>query len=213
MNGQAWTAAENDWLRINFETTSLATIACALGRSFHSVAQHMRYLGLRKRKVWTAKDDLRLELGWGSPIVDLSVELGRTAGAIEERARFLGFAGVPKGGELLTHAAARCGFSRDQLRSLLKWAAVELHPVTPSGKRKKSRRHWVDKCECDDAVAKWARSETMNAAAKRLGVGWPTVARKIQMSGLKVPPRPMGRKTWRIPSDLIDRAFAIRKAA
>ena len=183
--------------------STVAEIGAKLGRSCPSVYNRSSRLGLLTKRRWTHAEDLRLEFDWGAPVAALAAELHRSEESVHRRALKLGIAGIPSGGERISASVKRCGFKRDQLKRILKWAGVELHPVLPTGMRKKQRRQWVEKTDCDDAIAKWASSETVQRAAIRIGISWPTVVRRLERGGLNVEKYRCGC-TIRIPSDVLD---------
>jgi CO/xanthine dehydrogenase Mo-binding subunit len=52
----------------------------------------------------------------------------------------------------------------------------------------------------------WLATETLAGAARRLGM-WPdTLERRLLASGAPLPPKPAGKRHWRIPSETIERA-------
>lgn len=212
-NSTRWTRDEDSILLSMYAGHTISEIAQRIGRSPASTFAHSRRIGLLKRPPWTTQDDARLELAWGAPVSTIARELCRSESAVYHRAGFLGFAGIPKDGESITDASKRCGFTRSQLRRVLRWAGVDVHPVVPTGTRKRARRFWVDKVECDEAVARWVDSETPNAAAMRLGVSYPRLVRRLKSCGLNLPEKPTRKRSWRIPSALIDQAIAAQKAA
>jgi len=207
--GLPWTVAQDDWLRKHAPTEPAAVLAIALNRSKAAIFHRTRRLGLLKRRRWTAADDQKLRLLWGDPIDRVARELGRTVITVYWRAQKLGLGlGCPQGYERLQAAAVRTGFAIASLRMILGWAKV---PIRRAVTRFPSDRgsHIVEPVAVDEAVERWLATETPNAAGRRFGTSGETVARHLEVSGLRIPRKPCGKRHWRVPSATIDRAMAM----
>jgi len=147
---------------------------------------------------------------WGVPICIIARELERTPEAVYQRAARIGLPnGCPPGHEYLTAAAKRTGFGdTGMLRRILKWAKVRIRH-TNSLEPAQHARFFVEPEAVDRAVAAWLKTETPEAAARRLGVSTATVMSRLQLSGLRLPPKVGRKKHWRIPSTTIERAMTM----
>lgn len=165
----------------------------------------------RHYRHWTTAEDRRLRNLWGSAsLYRVAATLGRTALTVHWRARKLGLVcGVPEGHEYLTHAAKRTGFSVSQLRRILRAADVSICCTISRPTRAKRRFHYVDPLDVDDAVAAWATTETVEAAARARGLVGETLRQALIRAGLEAPAR---KRYWRVPSETIDRVVAEEQA-
>lgn len=209
---RAWTPAEDAVLRVRYEREGAAAMAQALGRTLGSVHHRTRALGLYTHRRWTAKDDAQLEMLWGeTSLAWLARKIGRTVFATYKRAQDIGLPlGLPDGDEYITTAISRTGYHGGPLRRILKWAGVDIRLAMsrPCGARR--HFHIVDADEVNDAIARWLKTETLQGAARRHGIDRNTLAGWLEASGLPLPPKPDGKRHWRIPSDTIDAAVAAR---
>lgn len=209
--GPLWTAAEDAIVRELAPTMEAKDIAVRLpGRSVNAVFHRVARLGIDKRRRWTAADDNRLTLDWGTmTIEDVAAKLGRTVIATYWRAQKLGVGlGVPQGCERFTSAAERCGYAPATLRMILGWAKVPIHRGIT--RRRETQTTWVDPMSVDDAIRKWHTTETPHAAARRVGLSTgEVVVHRLEASGLPLPRKPRRKRHWRIPSETIDRAMAM----
>jgi len=211
-----WTATEIAFLRDHYLVDGATRIARDLDRTFSSVANRARRLGLLRKRRWTRGDDLKLELLWDTTTLrGLSKKLGRTQATIYARAQKLGLGlGCPNGFEYLTAAAERTGFDTGQLRVVLRAAGVKVRVAMarPGPRQSKRKYHYVPPEAVDEAVALWNRSETIESAARRHGVCGDSIRRwldEARAAGASIPAEPTQRKArWRLPSDLIDRVVA-----
>lgn len=161
---------------------------------------------------WSPRDDERLRLAWGDgSLAAIAKSLGRTEIATYWRARKLGLTNSPPQGlEYLTAAADRTGFETSPLRRILRAAGVALQPAMSrpgvvargSGPRRGLHYHLVEPGAVDDAVAAWARQESVEEAASRRGVSGDVLRRLLLKAGHTPPRRRKAR--WRIPSRLAD---------
>jgi hypothetical protein len=208
---RVWTEAEESWLRANAKTKTLAEMAAHLGRSWRSVSNRTSRLGLLKLRRWTREDDMRLRSMWGSKSVRyVAAKLDRTVATTYWRAQLLGLdLGLQPGTEYLKSAAKRAGFSPEALRNILSWARVHtsLPPTRTTSKRPK---RCIEPDVVDDAVARWMKTETLAAAARRYGFSESgSVLLRLRASGLPLPKKPKRLRHWRIPSETIDKAMAM----
>ena len=215
MTARPWTPAEDEVMRAGIATREAKDIAVELGRTTQSVFRRMQRLGIQKRRRWTSADDDRLRILWGTRSLNATArQLGRTPDTTYWRAQQLGLGlGCPQGFEYVSTAAERCGYDTGQLRRILHWAGVR---ISRSVARVRADRihvqhtHYVDPQDVDDAVARWHATETVEAAARRLGMEPSGILRRLVVSGLEFPPRPEGiRPHWRIPSATIDEAMRL----
>lgn len=211
-NGPLWTKNEDATLRRLFGKMTAAEISARLpGRNESAVFHRTRRIGLVKNRRWTNIDDQRLRTWWGEPIRKVARELGRSVITVYWRAQVLGLPlGVPQGGEYLTAAAKRCGYAIKTFRKILRWAGVKVRRSVTRNPRECWRgTHWVDPDDASDAVARWCRTETPQAAGRRYNTDGETIVRRLVASGLPLPPKPRFKRHWRIESELIDQACAM----
>lgn len=210
---KAWTPAEDAILRARYKRYGAEAMATALGRSISSINHRTQALKLFTHRRWTAEDDRRLRVIWGEmPLAAAAKVLGRSQATTYWRATKLGLPlGVGQGLEFLTAAAARAGYSTGSLRIILRWAGVKLR-VTMALPRESGRRfHAVDPLDVDEAVEAWLKTETLRTAAERRGIAAETLERYLIESGLELPPKPDGKGHWRVPTETIDAAVAMRR--
>lgn len=155
---------------------------------------------------WTSADDATLRKRWGIPVPEMATLLGRTAHSVVWRAKMhkLPF-GLQPGHEALTHAAKRSGFCVRRLRVILNAAKVEIHPWVSRPNGSKRCRAYVDAFDVDQAVAKWAGTETVQAAALARGLRHDTLRKALKRAGQHPPAK---RHMWRLPSEKIDAVVA-----
>lgn len=165
----------------------------------------------RHGKRWTAAEDRRLRLLWGSSTLDvIARDMGRTTLSTHWRARHLGLqCGAPEGGEYVWHAARRCGYALGTFWRILRWArahgvdAPTLRTLSRPGAGGRRSYHWIDPIDADAAVELWMRSETPTDAGRRLGADGCTVRRWLVAAGHK-PPR--WKREWRLLPEEVDAA-------
>ena len=218
MIGVPWSPAEDAVLRERYRHSGAAReVAGQLGRTLHSVYRRAQRLKLRTHARWTREDDRKLRNLWGEyTVAGIAKKLGRTDLATFQHAKEIGLPlGCPSGFEYVWHAAKRTGYPTASLRLILERSGVTIRRTMsrPTPGRKVRPCHFVDPFEVDQAIAAWLRTEPLHSAAKRRGIHAGALARKLAaLEG--VPPKPEGKRHWRIPSDVIDRALAgARRAA
>lgn len=215
-----WTEVEDAILRQHYVPAGAVETARLVGRTVSATCHRAKRLGLCRVRRWTAAEDNYLRNSWGhEQVTRIARKLNRKATAIYWRAGQLGLArGCPDGFEYLTEAAARTGYSTQQLRMILRWAridgAVGIHRSLsrPTGARRSY--HFVEPFDLDQAIAKWNETETVHAAARARGLVSETLAdwlREARAAGVPIPAKPEQPKAhWRIPSVLIDQVLAAR---
>jgi hypothetical protein len=208
-----WTPERDAVVRARYFTDGAAPIAADLGVTVAAVFHRASRLGLLKSRPWTEGDDKAMRELWGEMnLRALAKHIGRTQAAVYTRGQILGLTSkVPQGFEYLTSAAVRTGYGTGQLRKILAWAGVSIgRAVGRPRKQRKTRRHFgiVVPYDVDQAIVRWLESESLNAAALARGVTGETLARRLALVE-GVPPKPPGKRRWRIPTALIDRALAM----
>jgi transposase len=211
MASKPWTDEEDALIRDIYPTDATACAARLFPRTSGAVAIRAFRLGVRNRPTWTAADDVEIWNNWGVLSSEQIAEklCGRTAGAVRARAKKLGLrTGCPNGYEYITRAAKRTGYELNSLRSILRYAGVRI------GRSEASlveSRYFVDPFAVDEAIAKWHATETIFAAARRIGMtsnalyDW---VQKAAESGVTLPRKPRRKRHWRIPSETIDAIVA-----
>lgn len=211
-----WSKEEDRVVREHYVTIGARGIASRLPtRTIASIRHRANRLGVLSRRRWTPKDDRTLRDSWGifkMSIRGLAKLLNRTPLTVYWRASVLGLdLGCPQGYEYLTHAAKRTGFSPGQLRDLMRKHGADLmQGLSRPTKIAPSRRyHVVDPYDVDRAIARWAKTECVNAAAKARGLCGQTLSEWLVASGLE---KPKGKVRWRVPTAIIDRVVAKNRA-
>lgn len=207
---QSWTPAELEILRGSYVERGRAYVAAATGRSVASVCAKAARLGLARKPRWTDLENQQLRNWWGvESLHAIAMRLGRTRIAVFRQGVYeLGLRrGVQDGQESLKAAARRTGYAIATLRRILDAAGVKLSRPTSEPKCRRKARWAVDVAEVDEAVAAWLATETVFGAARVRGIG-DDALRALLKRTPGVPPKPEGRKAWRIPSAVIDRALA-----
>jgi len=211
MKSGTWSPEEDAILRAGYTGRGGAQrVADQLGRSVKSVMWRAGKLGISTHARWTADQDRRLRNLWGEKTIpEIGKLLDRTPIGVWERAKKVGLPiGCPEGCEYLTVAAERVGFSDWGVRKICKRAGVRIRQAMSLGRTEgKYTRLVVDSFELDEAVKAYLDTETVNEAARRLGIGSHTLTRRL-LAADGVPPKPKRRKKhWRLPSAVIDRAI------
>jgi transposase-like protein len=215
-----WTKAEDGVLLARYVSDGAAACARELGRDVKALCKRARRLGLVRKARWSTRDDAILQENWGDmDLRSIAKVLGRTELTTYWRAGHLGLArGCPQGFEYLTAAAERTGYSTDQLRRVLKWAAVPLRRTMSRPDVHAPRTfHCVVPFDVDEALASWHKTEPIDVAARRHGLDGATLKRWLRDArdaGTQMPPEPRkARVHWRIPSTTIDQVIAERHAS
>lgn len=168
----------------------------------------------RHYKHWTAAEDRRLSLLWGSlSLRETAATLGRTEVTVYHRAQGLGLPlGCPRGMEWLTDAAKRAGYDTGQLRKILAAVGHRVHRSLSRPRLGKPTRHfhYVDPIDVDDAVAAWVKLEPVVRAAERHGLSDDTLRRLLLDAGEKPPRRHRAR--WMVSSEVVARVVATYRA-
>jgi hypothetical protein len=205
-----WTPAEDAIVIKHAESMQAKEIAEQLpGRTTNAVFHRKIRLGLITNRRWTKRDDEQLAMLWGTPMWKFTKLIGRTQATTYWRAQKLGLGlGVPAGMESVSTCARRCGFSPTTMRRVLAWEGVELKRSV-TRKDRQVHKSWVDPFDADRAVEKWLKTETVEAASRRIGTTPERLLGRLLASGLALPARTPGRRHWRVPSATIDEAVRI----
>jgi len=163
-------------------------------------------------KPWSAKDDLFLrdsieahDLRW------IADRLGRKYSAVYARAARIGaIRDAYQGLESITAAAERCGLSYRGMLRVLRWAGIAPSKGKSPSDRRRARnvRHYVDPFDATEAVARWTRAETLDTAARRLGLAASSLRAYLTETGAAPPEKIPGRKLYLDP-EVYDRAAAV----
>lgn len=215
-----WSRRERDALRARYLTDGPVVLARVLHRTRGAVMHEAERARVLRRRRWTAAVDRALVMLWGEfTVTRIARKLSRTPLTVYFRARKLELrCGAPQGFEYLSHAARRVGFDAVTLRRILRWAGVGLRQAMSRPDATGRRRHFfVDPFDVDHAIEAWHATETVQGAARRLGMcdetlrKWLLDARRDGDDG--VPEKPSGAKQhWRVPSTAIERVVAERLA-
>lgn len=205
-----WAAVEDGILREAYLTGGIyAAVAALPARTQSSIYHRAQRLGLERRRRWTTQDRERLCFLWDAShsLPWIARQLGRTLQTTYQRAQALGLAlGCPQGYEYLTSAAHRCGYTAGQLRRILRWAGVAIHPALSRTARGRHRPHVVDPSDVDEALERWHRTEPVATAARRLDVCGETLKRRLALLGVSAPG---GKRHFRVTPDQVAAALAI----
>lgn len=217
--GRPWSTHEDAAIRAGYSTRRIAALAVELDRTESAVFHRAARIGVVKSRRWTAADENALRFAWGEvSLKRLALQLNRSAITVYWRAQKLGLAlGCPEGYEYLSHAAARTGYATGQLRRILDWAGVKLRRSMSRNLAHSWRApHFAVPFDVDDAIARWHRTETVENAARRYGLGGDTLRGWLVEAiagGADVPPKPAGRRVhWRVPSEALDQVVAARSS-
>ena len=213
---RAWTAAEDqEAILMLTQGKSYAAVGHALGRSPIAVKQRTNQLKRQAKppenlpRPWSAKEDNELRFLWDEPrsLLSIATQLERTQTSVYFRSRKLHLPSTPAGFVHLTTAIVRCGLSdTGALQRVLEWAGVEILPtrsVPRFGHRR--RQHIVDLEDAMHAVAEWCKTETLEAAAERVGCSSHKIWRALVAAGLQPP---VSGAKWRLYPEEIDEALA-----
>lgn len=208
---QPWTSADLAALALVYAEGGIAAARTAFpSRSrwalFHAAAR----VGATRRPLWTRREDERLRTEWGTlSMRALSRLFGRPRDGVYMRAKTLGLeAGCPAGCEYLSHAAARCGYTTGQLRRILAWSGVRVRESYSRTHGPRRPFHIVDPLDVDDAVEAWHRTETLEAAARRVGCSAEKIKHALAVNGAvlaRASRRPKGH--YRVDSAAVDAAM------
>lgn len=158
-----------------------------------------------------------LRIHWGTkPVSQVASIIGRTPLATYQRASKIGIgAGCPQGFEPLCRAAERHGIDTKTMRRILWWNRVHVYPASvPPGYS--GRRHVVEPCDVDEAMARWLEHETPKQAADRTGFDEHTMRRMLRAATAagRIPDtEPATGKHWMVPKVHADMLVADRLRA
>ena len=210
-----WTASDRERLLSVYARGGMAAATRAFPTRTPSSLYHVAGRGgpLRRRR-WTAAEDARLRLLWGSvSLRTICRTFRRPRGGIMWHAvQVLGLpSGCPDGLEYLSHAARRTGYGSGQLRRILGWAGVRLAEAYTYLVRGR-QRHVVDPFDVDDALERWHQTETIQGAARRLGACAETLQAALAKAGVTPTKADPSRKKshYRVRSEDVDRAWGER---
>lgn len=215
--GRPWTRAEDAVVRRLYEQGAVVVAQKLTGRTVGAVHSRAKAIGVNRPR-WNEAEDARLRSLWGSKtLAELAVLFKRTEWGIFQHARSLDLSGLPQGMEWMTGAQERTGYDVKTLRKILAAANVRVgESLTVEKKRRRGprafRRTFVDPFDVDEAIRRWQETETAASAAARRGIE-PRTLRCLLEGKPGVPRRPKGKRVWRIPTDVIDRVVAERRAA
>jgi hypothetical protein len=212
-----WTDQDDAALRASFGPGGLAAARQALpARTPGALLQRARRLGLSRRPRWTPAQDDQLRALWTGEfdLQAIATRLGRSPATIYARLQHLRLPlGCPPGWESLTRACERTGYDFSQLRRILAADGATIrNAITRKdarGRQGGDRRRWqiVSISEVDAAVAAWVEEEPVAAAARRIGMAWPVLVRRLRALGLRRPRK--ARLHWRVTAEQVEAAAAI----
>jgi len=146
-----------------------------------------------RSRPWSEADLFTLAALWGSPGLSLAAlarRFSRTPYAVYVAAGRAGLArGVPEGWESIAAAAGRTGYTVATLRRVLAAAGVRTSTAwgNPRAPRTGAPKRAVRPADVDRAVAAWLARETVEEAARRVGVVPVTLRRWLRLSGCRGP--------------------------
>lgn len=211
-NERRWSAAEDAAIRARYPEVG-GDLAADLGRPLLSLYERASRLGVSVEPRWTPADDRRLTMIWGEATLNvIAKRMGRTPVSVYWRASKIGLrCGCPQGMEYITNAARRTGFAVDTFKRIIAWAGVKASKTMSRPGARYFRCLVVEPDDADDAVKRWLDAETIDEAARRIGVDKGTMARWLLASGRELPPRPAVGCHWRVPIEVIDAVVAERE--
>jgi transposase-like protein len=166
-----------------------------------------------RSRPWSSADLFSLAALWGSPglsLCALARRFGRTPYAVYVAAGRHGLArGVPEGWESVAAAARRTGYTVATLRRVLSAASVRTSTAwgNPLAPRTGAPKRAVRPADVDRAVAAWLARETVEEAARRVGVVPVTLRRWLRLSGCQAPGAGLA---WRVGEGEVAAALAWR---
>jgi hypothetical protein len=214
--GRLWTQEEDDIVRRDYVRLGSKVLAKTLDRTFAAVQRRAENLGVNARPRWSDEDDRTLRLLWGEKTTrGIAAMLKRSQDAVYERARILGLVREQRiGKERLSDAERRTGFSRRQLRRILREAGVLTPLVNRSeGGNNPAPAYNIDTFDVDEAIAEVTKKESVNAAARRRGITAASLTRALKKIGVERPATLPKRHLWRVDDDAVERAIAARRAS
>jgi hypothetical protein len=200
--GDFWTPAEDAILIPAYKAGGvMAALAALPKRRKAQIDGRLKHLGIRRFPTWTARRNEELTRFWGN--VSLAVmakhfEVSPTT--VFRHAIRLGLGACPQGHEFLTTIAKRLGYDLPTFTRILRWAGVGVFLVysNPNSPPLKRPRHFVDTADAEAAVDRWHKTETVTAAAKRLGYAdFRTLLVRIEALGHSVVE--LGKRRYRTP--------------
>lgn len=206
---------EAAFLRDHYAVRGARWCAEQLGMSLRQIQRRTTALGLRRIQIWTPQNDDMLRFQWGTKTThEIAKRLGRTPCAVYDQAGKLGLGrGCPRGYVYLSHLAREAGYSSKTTRTILAWAGVAVgHGPKNPKKPRDGRKHqtWVvDHVLGLEAVDRWLEAESVNQAAKRIGVHSETLSRWLAQDGRAGSP-PGNHKRWKVSAAVIDAVVAAR---
>ncbi len=210
---RSWTDEDDDAIRGGFAHGRGRALAERLGRTVSAIHHRAQRLGIVANRRWSAADDAELGMLWFEVgVAEIAKRMRRTRAAVVQRAReYLRLPlGAPDGFEYISKAAERTGFALATLQMILRWAGVKPRPSMSYDRGAKRHFHIVDPVDVDDAIERWLATESLEAAARRVGWSAETLARRLLASGLDIPARPARKRQWRIPTETVDHVVADR---
>jgi transposase-like protein len=187
---------------------SYREIAQRTGISSSALKRQLRQHSPRTRSPWLQQDDdmLTLLVQSGASVGEMRRALNRDESALYKRAVHLGIGvGCPPETELAQTAARRSGFAASAFARIMEWAEVKAGKSFSRG----AGRKCYEVANVDEAVARWLRTETVNAAALRLGVPTSTLLRWLREEGI-LPTGRLSRTMHRVESALLERVVQAR---
>lgn len=212
-----WTRAEDEALRAAYAAGGIKTATVALvSRSTNAIFRRSQRLRVMRRRRWAKEDDRRLRALWSGEwtLRSIAMQLHRSELTTYWRAQKLGLRlGCPPGWERISHAAARAGYGTGQLRTILRWADVDIHraitrPTKRRGRRTSGGLSWIVwPADVDLAVERWIEAEPLETAARRVGTTSSRLRHRLLLMGAEPPKKRKAR--WRVTSEQVEAAMRI----
>jgi hypothetical protein len=209
-----WTPEEDALLVEAYGRGGVKAAAAALpARSTHALYRRAHRHGLKRRAVWTAKENDELRELWaeGVSLPAICSRIGRSQYGVYWHAWKLGLTSdVPPGFESLRDASKRTGYDTKTLAKILAWAGkkVRVSRARPRPGKPKYRYKMVDWISVDDALEAWHRTEPATTAARRLGINADRFRERLVKAGVKAPG---GRRHMRVTPEQVAAANALAR--
>jgi L-rhamnose mutarotase len=181
-DNRPWSPEEDRIIVENYASMKAADLAKMLpGRTISAICARACRAGLAKRRGWTEMEIRNLQARWGAPLTYIAMEMGRSKPSVAKQIQKLQLRGGAEiGRETIKHAAVRAGVAPATMAKILKQYGVKTYRSIYFKARAQYHHRYVEIYDVDDAMAKWGNTETVRAAATRLGMCDKALAKRLR---------------------------------